>query len=127
MTTDTVVDRISESEVKMTEIILRKIALKAMAGLWSWVCGHICVKEQGVRSNFGVVRPERNKIPAVGLGGAVSPQWVQGSASVGVQGAKPPKASQISHFRTYDILSSLKKTLAFWSNKSNLKQSKFPP
>ena len=43
MTTDTVVDRISESEVKMTEIIFTKIALKAMAGgmvmgLWSHLC-----------------------------------------------------------------------------------------
>ena len=48
---------------------------------------------RGIRSNFKVVRTERNKIPAVGLGGAVSRQWVQGSALVRFRGTL--KASQI--------------------------------
>ena len=46
---------------------------------------------RGVGSNFGVVRPERNELPAGGSGGAGKPQRVQGGVLVRVQGASPRK------------------------------------
>jgi hypothetical protein len=40
------------------------------------------------------VRGRETVSEAGGLGAALSPQWVQGKALVGVQGAKPPEASE---------------------------------
>ena len=73
---------------------------------------------RGVGSNFGVVRPERNELPAGGSGGAGKPQRVQGGVLVRVQGAKPPKAPRIPHFRTSDMLLSWRKNLVFLLNKN---------
>ena len=64
------------------------------------------------------LRPERNELPAGGSGGAGKPQRVQGGVLVRVQGAKPPKAPRIPHFRTSDMLLSWRKNLVFLLNKN---------
>ena len=44
------------------------------------------------------VPSSRNSVSTGGLGDAVSPQWVQGKALLGVQGAKALEALRISSF-----------------------------
>ena len=45
----------------------------------------------------------RTSVSAGGLGGTVSPQWVQGKVLVGAQGAKPPEAPRFRVFSTLKI------------------------